>query len=247
MDAAAFYTGIVVDAYAKLKSSDFDPEPYARFVAHTGQPGLEIGCGDGNPLLELRRRGLDVEGVDSSADMVERCRRNAAALGVEVVLHQQRMQDLALGRRYRSIYFAGPTFNLLPDDAAARRTLRAVGAHLTADGTALVPLWIPGPTPPEELGAAREAIDEDGALLRYTAVSEVYDAHARTRVTTTRYERITPAGIESVERPWILHWYSTEQFGSMCAAAGLRVTWLVEDDEVTATVRAAGPARPAPR
>src|SRR5690349_19261066 len=115
MDAAEFYTGIVVDAYSKLKSTSFEPGPYADFVVAVGEPGLEIGCGDGEPLLSLRQAGLDVEGVDSSADMLERCRVNAAALGVEVTLYHQRMEELSLPRRYRSIYLAGPTFNLLPD------------------------------------------------------------------------------------------------------------------------------------
>ncbi|MEV4279074.1 class I SAM-dependent methyltransferase [Actinoplanes xinjiangensis] len=98
MDAADFYTGIVVDAYAKLKSAHFDPAPYAEFIAVTGQPALEIGCGDGEPLLELVRRGLDIDGLDSSRDMLERCRINAAALGVDVTLYHQRMEQSCLCR-----------------------------------------------------------------------------------------------------------------------------------------------------
>jgi cyclopropane fatty-acyl-phospholipid synthase-like methyltransferase len=101
MEAAEFYTGIVVEAYAKLKSAQFDPQPYADFVAETGQPALEIGCGDGEPLLSLHAGGLDVEGVDSSGDMRDGCRAKAEALGLEVTLHHQRLEDLALPRRYR--------------------------------------------------------------------------------------------------------------------------------------------------
>lgn len=35
-------------------------------------PAQELGCGDGDPLHELRRRSLEVDGVDSSADVLER-------------------------------------------------------------------------------------------------------------------------------------------------------------------------------
>jgi trans-aconitate methyltransferase len=229
MDAADFYTGIVVDAYAKLKSSHFDPQPYAEFVLVAGQPALEIGCGDGHPLLSLRRQGLDVEGVDSSQDMLERCRINAATLGLEVTLHHQRLEDLALERRFRSIYLAGPTFNLLPDDETALRALRAIRAHLTDDGSALIPLWVPEPTPSEELDSAREATGEDGALLRYTALSEVYDEAARTRTTTVRYERHTAAATERVERNWIIHWHTPEQFRARCAEADLHIASLIDE------------------
>jgi SAM-dependent methyltransferase len=235
METADFYTGIVVDAYARLKSSHFDPQPYAEFVVEAGQPALEIGCGDGEPLLSLRRRGLDVEGVDSSADMLERCRTSAAVLGLDVTLHHERMEDLSLGRQYRSIYLAGPTFNLLPDDDTALRALRAIRMHLTDDGWALVPLMIPEPTPSEELGVAREAKGDDGALLRYTPVSEVYDEVARTRTTTTRYERHTTAATEHAEREWILHWHTVVGFRMMCAEAGLHAASIVDESGAPAT------------
>lgn len=230
MDPADFYTGIVVEAYTKLKSSHFDPEPYAQFVATMGLPGLEIGCGDGDPLLTLRRQGLDVEGLDSSSDMLERCRSNAAALGLEVRLHHQKVEQMSLPRRYRSIYLAGPTFNLLPDDKTALLALQAIRGHLTRDGAALIPLWIPEPTPSEELGMTREATAEDGTVLRYTPVSEIYDEASRNRITTTRYERIAPAGTESIGREWFLHWYTAEQFRAMCSEANLCVTRMVDDE-----------------
>ncbi|MFD4975722.1 class I SAM-dependent methyltransferase [Streptomyces sp. NPDC058424] len=82
MDPADFYSGIVAELYRPLKSVSQDPEPYAAFIRQVGVPALELGCGDGDPLLELRRRGLEVEGVDSSADMLERLRRRADEQGL---------------------------------------------------------------------------------------------------------------------------------------------------------------------
>ena len=119
MHPADFYTGIVAELYGPLKSVAQDPEPCAAFVQEAGLPGSELGCGDGDPLLYLRRRGLDVEGVDSSADMLQRCRRRARKQGVDVVVYHQRMEALDLPRRYRAIFLAGPTFNLLPDGSIA--------------------------------------------------------------------------------------------------------------------------------
>jgi len=107
MEPSQFYTGLVADLYAPLKSMSNNPAPYARFIAHSGQPALELGCGDGEPLLDLVAQGLDVEGVDSSPDMLEGCRLNATKRGVQVTLHHQSMESLSLPRRYRSIFLPG--------------------------------------------------------------------------------------------------------------------------------------------
>ncbi|MFX4270708.1 hypothetical protein ACQBAR_08840 [Propionibacteriaceae bacterium Y1685] len=63
MDPADFYTGLVAEAYAPLKAFAQPSEPYEKFITDHGQPALELACGDGEPLLALRGRGLDVDGV----------------------------------------------------------------------------------------------------------------------------------------------------------------------------------------
>ncbi len=222
VDPADFYTGLVSEVYSSLRSETFEPGPYAEFIAAHGEPALEIGCGDGDPILALRQQGLEVEGVDSSHDMLDRCRQAAARLGVTVVLYHQRMEDLALPRQYRSIYLAGPTFTLLATDVDAQRALAAIRAHLTPDGVALVPLWIPPPTSPEELGRPRTSRTAD-AEMRFTALSEEYDENARIRRTRTRYEVERGGECEVLERDWVIHWFGPDLFEEMAAAAGLRV------------------------
>ncbi|MDQ0596693.1 ubiquinone/menaquinone biosynthesis C-methylase UbiE [Streptomyces canus] len=118
-------------------------------------PALELGCGDGDPLLELRRRGLEVDGVDSSADMLDRLRRRADEEGIRTTVFHQRMEAFQLPRRYRAIFLAGPTFTLLPDDDVALAALRGIRAHLAEGGTVLVPLFTPAPTPAEQIGRVR--------------------------------------------------------------------------------------------
>lgn len=126
MRAAEFYTGIVPDVYTVLRATTFEADPYLTFVRRIGQPVLELGCGDDGPFLELLRQGIDIEGVDSSPDMVERCSAQAAAEELNVVVHLQTMQELRLPRTYQAIFLAGPTFNLLPDDAPYFERSRAL-------------------------------------------------------------------------------------------------------------------------
>ncbi len=228
MDAADFYTGIVAESYALLKSEDFPAERYADFIAASGEPALELGCGDGDPLLELRRRGFDVEGVDASADLLARCAARAEAAGLEVVTHQQRFEELDLSRSYRSIFLAGPTLNLLPNDDLALLALRRVREHLADDGSVLVPLWVPAPAGPEEFGAVREATADDGSRLTFVALSEDYDAQRRTRTTAVRYGRHTAEGEELTDRDWVIHWHTQESFAGLAREAGLQVADLTD-------------------
>jgi SAM-dependent methyltransferase len=223
MHPADFYTGLVADLYGPLKRFSPDPGPYAEFVARVGGPALELGCGDGDPLIALRRVGVDVEGVDSSADMLERCRARAARAGVEVVVHHQRMEELDLARRYGAIFLAGPTFTLLADDAAALAALRGVRAHLAPGGQALVPLFVPEPTPEREIGRVRQATGADGAVLGVSVVAQERDEAARTHTTVLRYERRAGGRRTAEERSWAVHWYTRAVFEDLAGAAGLAV------------------------
>ncbi|MGY1497584.1 class I SAM-dependent methyltransferase [Streptomyces sp. QTS52] len=240
MDPADFYTGIVAELYGPLKSSSQNPEPYAAFVQQAGLPALELGCGDGDPLLELRGRGLDVDGVDSSADMLERLRRRADGQGIAATVFHQRMEALDLPRRYRAIFLAGPTFTLLPDDDAALAALRGIRAHLAEGGTALVPLFTPAPTPAGQIGRVRTAAAPDGAELRFSVVAEQRDETARTQTTLLRYERHHGPDSSVVERPWILHWYTRAQFEKLATTAGLTVTAVTDPDGKPASADATG-------
>lgn len=230
IEPSQFYTGLVAELYGPLRSMVPDPEPYARFVAHVGEPALELGCGDGDPMLELRARGLDVEGLDSSGDMLDRCRRRAIERGLDVVLHEQSMETMELGRRYRSIYLAGPTFNLLPDDNVAASALARIAAHLEPGGSALIPLFVPAVTAPSALGIPKSHTTPDGVELRVTIVAEDRDEERRCQTATLRYERITENASQQEERAWLLHWYTQDGFRQLAADAGLVVRAVVGAD-----------------
>lgn len=219
MQAADFYTGLVAELYAPLKSERPDPALWAAVVRRYGEPALELGCGDGEPLLDLRREGLDVAGVDSSADMLARCRTAAAEAGLDVVLHHQPMEALDLPTRYRTIFLAGPTFTLLPDDETASAALRAIRRHLADDGTAVIPLFVPAPD--DELGRTREVRAPGGALLRFSIRSQERDEGRRTQHSLLRYERQTDDGTEVLERTWTLHWHTVDGFRALATDAGL--------------------------
>lgn len=221
-DPSQFYTGLVAQLYAPLRSAHPDPAVYTRFVRRSGEPALELGCGDGDPLLDLRVAGLDVEGLDSSADMLERARSRAAELGVDVVLHHADMTDFDLGRTFRTIYLAGPTFNLLSTDADALAALVCIRRHLAADGRALIPLFIPQPVD-VDAAAPQALVRDDGSTISCRVLDADRDDDARTQITRLRYVREDRTGREELTRSWLLHWYTPAGFTDLAAGAGLRI------------------------
>jgi len=168
-DQGDFYYGLVAAAYDPyLAAVDFGDAPlYRRLIAAQGGAALELACGTGRLLVPYRAEGLAVEGLDASAEMLERCRAKAAAAGVAATLHHAAMESFALPRRYRTLYCAVGSFMLVSDLEARDAALAACHAHLEPGGLLALSLERPSATPPPaEPRLRREAKRADGAILR---------------------------------------------------------------------------------
>ena len=68
-------------------------------LAHLGNaPGLtlDLACGTGSLTVELAKRGMDIYGIDGSADMLSVARQKAAESGLDLLFLCQKMQKLDL-------------------------------------------------------------------------------------------------------------------------------------------------------
>lgn len=222
VDAAHFYTGLVADLYAELRSGRPDRAMVERFVRRYGEPALDLGCGDGDPMLELRAAGLDVEGLDASPDMLRRCAAAAAERGLTVTLHEATFETMALGRTYRSIYAATSNWNLLPTDDHLRAAFVALRPHLHPEGAALLTFFVPERRA-DATGWTKRRVLADGSEIAVTVLGVRRDEGERTEVTRLRYERVRRGEAERLERDWCIHWASPAALTEMAEAAGLAV------------------------
>lgn len=142
------YDGLVAQAYDVWLPPDghyADRDLYRNLIREGDGPALELGCGNGRLLVGYLADGLDVEGVDSSADMLAICRGHAAAAGHAVTLHHADWTSLALGRTYATLYNPAGSFSLLDDEDDARAALRSWRSHLAPGGRLVISMFTPAP------------------------------------------------------------------------------------------------------
>jgi SAM-dependent methyltransferase len=143
-DPQTWHHGIVATWWAEF-NDDFRPQeiPYfRRYVERDGQPALDVACGTGRLLLPYVRAGLDVDGCDVSADMIEQCRAKAAREGLSPSLSVQAMHELELPRKYRTVFVCG-AFGLGSTREQDVEALRRLHDLLEPGGTLLIDIEVP--------------------------------------------------------------------------------------------------------
>ncbi|CAH1198915.1 hypothetical protein PAECIP111893_01166 [Paenibacillus plantiphilus] len=139
------YEGIVADTYDIWFSGDVfdDTAFYEKLIAEASGRALEIGCGTGRLLVPYLQKGLEVEGVDPSSEMLSVCREKGEQTGVSPVLYEQYMQELQLPGKYKTIYIPLASFMLVIDRGEAIQALQQMYLHLDEGGQVIIPLFIP--------------------------------------------------------------------------------------------------------
>jgi SAM-dependent methyltransferase len=179
-----WHHGLVATWWAEF-NDEFRPHEIAYFQRHIereGEPALDIGCGAGRLLLPCLRAGLDVDGCDVSADMIESCREKAAREGLSPHLSVQPMHALEVPRRYRTIVVCG-AFGLGSTREHDAVALSRMHDLLEPGGTLLLDVEVPYadeglwvrwrreargelPEPPKPSGERRLASDGAEYVLR---------------------------------------------------------------------------------
>lgn len=107
-----------------------------------GGPVLELAIGTGRIALPLMARGVPVDGIDLSPDMVAQLRAKPGGDKLKVMIGD--FADVGVSGTYRLIYVVFNTlFNLLTQDDQVR-CFENVATHLTDDGLFLVEAMSPG-------------------------------------------------------------------------------------------------------
>jgi SAM-dependent methyltransferase len=141
---------------------------YRAFIDAGEGPVLEPMCGSGRFLVPLAEDGVDIDGVDSSAEMLAACREKLERSGLRANVYEQMLQDLDLPRSYRSAFIGGSgSFGLIPDREEAFQALKRIHDHLEPGGRLCFESQTPVIAQRQRLGrvGVRSWIRPDGARL----------------------------------------------------------------------------------
>jgi SAM-dependent methyltransferase len=251
-----------MDSYGELSSECYgiwfpeneeyeDAKLYEKYILQKqGQPALELGCGDGRLLIPYVKKGLEVEGLDLSPHMIERCRAKADKFGIKLNLHQQAMQKLDLPKKYGTIFIPFGSFMLIHEEKDALEALRRFYQHLKPEGSLLISFFIPtkcdilvDAAPQNEWRLRREGRRSNGDLVQCWEKAK-FDTDKQIEHSEYRYDVIDQGRVVSSEEESLkLRWYTQEQFHRLLQDNGFTsikalkghsdIPALPQDDEFT--------------
>lgn len=124
----------------------FDPavlEPTVDFLARVAGdgPALEFAIGTGRVAVPLRRRGVEVTGIELSQPMVDQLRQKVDASALPVTLGD--MATTHVSGTYSLVYLVFNTIANLRTQAEQVECFRNAARHLRPDGRFVLELWVP--------------------------------------------------------------------------------------------------------
>lgn len=222
----SFYKNLSVTYYDAFFNEGNDQELtfYEQCITSSPAPALEIACGTGRILLPLLEKGLQVEGFDSSAQMLEILQQKASQKQMHPTVYLQTMQSLALPKKYGCLFSPLGSFAQLADIGDAYKALQCFYEHLIPGGMLVIYLYIPWYNAPQVgLWHEHDAILLcDGKALRVFEKA-VHDLLEQQVHLSYRYEIWqNNVLLEQEYKQMCIRWYSRYEFELMLQSVGFK-------------------------
>jgi len=195
-----------------------DVEYYRRVLAGVSGPVLEPAVGTGRILIPLLDAGLQVEGLDTSPEMLAVCRRNCQERGHDPVLSEADMTSFVQPGRYAAVIIPTGSVGLLDGSGALRQALACFAESLVPSGRLIVDV-----EPPHLEAAPGPMRHWRRDPFRWTmqAMHVEHDSAANQVTSFLRYEKWEDGTLIATElQPFRLQYWSLAEFGQLLAEAG---------------------------
>ena len=95
---------------------------------------LDLACGTGSLTLELKKRGVDIYGVDASADMLSVALQKASDQGEQILYLRQKMQSLDLYGTIDTCVCTLDSINHITDKSILQKAFKKVSLFMNKGG-----------------------------------------------------------------------------------------------------------------
>jgi SAM-dependent methyltransferase len=140
----------VYDLDKPIGHSVGDVEYYTRLLATISGRILEPATGTGRILIPLLEAGHEVDGVDSSAEMLAACRRHCHDRGLDPVLREADMTIFVQLAAYQAVIIPAGSIALLDGRQATLQALACFRDSLVPGGRLFVDVPVPRPAAEHE-------------------------------------------------------------------------------------------------
>ena len=210
--------------YDAIYASIRDDIPfYVELARQSRGPVLEVACGTGRVLIPVLEAGVDIDGIDLGADMLERLEHKAGARGLHPRVQQGDMRDFTMPRRYALAICPFRPFMHLVTTEDQLRTLRCVREHLEPGGAFVFDLFYPSLDVIVEHDGERR-LTQEGTDPETGQTMQVYDRSRYQRVEqVVHVEREIVRGTEPepiARMAFHLRWTYRYELDLLLAAAG---------------------------
>lgn len=140
------FTGWIAEGYDQDSPDMYEPgvlEPAVRFLADAARSGaaLEFGIGTGRVALPLSQTGVEVHGIDISADMVAQLRAKPGSETIVVTIGDFATTKVA--GTFSLVYLVFNVISNLTTQDEQVECFRNAARHLAPGGRVVIELWLP--------------------------------------------------------------------------------------------------------
>jgi SAM-dependent methyltransferase len=223
----------VYDLDKPIGRSFGDVEYYTCLLAKVSGPILEPATGTGRILIPLLEAGHEVDGLDSSAEMLAICRRHCRDRGLEPVLRQADMTIFVQLAAYEAVIIPAGSIALLDGRKATLQALACFRDSLIPGGRLFID--VPAPRPGAEHAPMRYW-RRDSHLWTLQTMHTEHDPAANQTTRLLRYDKWQDGTLCTTELQMfrLQHW-NPHEFEDLLAEAGFTGILVTADYQNTCT------------
>ena len=214
-----------------------DVDYYIGLLADVSGPIFEPATGTGRILIPLLEAGHQVEGLDSSPQMLACCREHCRHRGLDPVLREADMTAFVQLAAYEAVIIPAGSIALLDGRKATLQALACFRDSLVPGGRLIVDVPVPQPATGDE---AMRYWEHGSCLWTLQTMHIEYDPAANQTTRFLRYDKWQEGTLRMTElQTFRLQQWNCQEFEDLLAEAGFTRILLTADYKSAVSPRTA--------